>query len=161
MWCPHETKVGAKMEALQESVSDVSDILHSLRKLPPLHVLDDPCHLVSHSFLKYPLESQLTLNDKRRGCFENPSDKRDPQTGLDCPNILPIEHPDNVTNYDAIEMESTIQHPDSPSIDRFIMGTRLQTRDKKKKKHKLKTCEFHNLDNSRQGAQLKTMSQGK
>ena len=54
LWCPHETKIGAKMEALQESVSDVSDIIHSLKKLPTLHVLDDPCHFVRYFNLPTP-----------------------------------------------------------------------------------------------------------
>ena len=46
MWCQHDVKVGSKMEAMQESVSDVSDIVHSMKKFPPVHCLDDPCHLV-------------------------------------------------------------------------------------------------------------------
>ena len=46
VWCPHDTKIGSKLEALQESVSDVSDVLHSMKKLPTLHILDDPCHFV-------------------------------------------------------------------------------------------------------------------
>ena len=45
-WCPHNTKVGAKLETMQESVSDISDIIHCLEKMPKLHILDDPCHYV-------------------------------------------------------------------------------------------------------------------
>ena len=45
-WCSHDFKVGAKMEVMQESVSDISDIVHCLKKLPPLHCLDDPCTFV-------------------------------------------------------------------------------------------------------------------
>ena len=46
MWCQHEMKIASKLETMQESVSDVSDILHTMKKIPPVHVLDDPCHLV-------------------------------------------------------------------------------------------------------------------
>lgn len=31
MHCPHKTKVGAKLQACQESVSDPSDLIHSLK----------------------------------------------------------------------------------------------------------------------------------
>ena len=46
VWCDHDSKVGAKMETMQESVSDVSDIVHCMKKLPKLHVLDDACTFV-------------------------------------------------------------------------------------------------------------------
>ena len=131
--------------------------IYILYEYLPLHNL-----MFSHSFLKYPLESQISLNSERRGCFEPPSEIEDPNKDIDCPDILPIEHPDNITNYAAMDTPCQIDHPDCSSMQRYVMGTRLQTKDKgKKKKHKLKTCEFHNLDNSKQGAQLKTMSQGK
>ena len=45
-WCIHDFKIGAKMESIQESVSDISDIIHSMKKFPVLHILDDPCHFV-------------------------------------------------------------------------------------------------------------------
>ena len=45
-WCPHDMKVGAKLEVMQESVSDISDIIHCMKKFPKLHLLDDPCHFV-------------------------------------------------------------------------------------------------------------------
>ena len=48
-WCPHDMKVGAKLEAMQESVSDISDIIHSMVKFPKLHCLDDPCTFVRYS----------------------------------------------------------------------------------------------------------------
>ena len=50
VWCPHEVKVGSKLESLQESVSDVSDIIHSLKKMPTLHLLDDACHFVRYKY---------------------------------------------------------------------------------------------------------------
>lgn len=113
--------------------------------------------------MKYPIESQLSLNIDRRGCFETVSDTLDPTTDIDCPDIIPIEHSENVTDFRAMEVDSQLCHPDGSTVKRYVMGTRLQTKlkGKKKKKHKLKTCQFHNLDLSKQGAQLKTMSQGK
>ena len=44
VWCPHNTKIGSKMETMQETVSDVSDVIHCMKKLPTLHILDDACH---------------------------------------------------------------------------------------------------------------------
>lgn len=114
----------------------------------------------SHSFLKYPLESQFSLGLDRRGCFEPPSETEPPNTGIDCPDILPIGHPANITNMKAMEDDSQMVHPDCATMQRYVMGTRLQTKVKKKQ-HKLPTCDFHDLDKSKQGADLKTMSQGK
>ena len=45
LWCPHETKVGTVMQTLQESVADPCDLTHSMKKLPKLHICDDPCTL--------------------------------------------------------------------------------------------------------------------
>jgi hypothetical protein len=47
-WCTHDFKIGAKMEVMQESVADISDIIHCMKKFPPLHILDDPCHFVRY-----------------------------------------------------------------------------------------------------------------
>ena len=71
-----------------------------------------------------------------------------------------MEHPENITNVKAMEDESQLLHPDCSTMQRYVMGTRLQTKVDGKKKHKLPTCDFHDLDNSKQGANLKTMSQG-
>ena len=109
MWCPHNTKVGSKMETMQETVSDVSDVLHCMKKLPTVHILDDACHftrlkvrqshhciimiiwlICSHSFIKYPEESRLSLGSERRGCFEAPSEHKEPTMGINCTEILPI-----------------------------------------------------------------------
>ena len=116
----------------------------------------------SHSFLKYPLESQISLGTDRRGCFEPPSEDFEPNRGIDCPDIVAIENPSNVTDYTAMDDESQLVHPDCASGCRYVMGTRLQTKAKgKKSKHKLATCKFHDPDLSNQGADHKTMSQGK
>ena len=39
VWCEHLFKVGSKMQACQESVSDPADVLMSLKKLPILGIL--------------------------------------------------------------------------------------------------------------------------
>ena len=106
------------------------------------------------------MESQISLGVDRRGCFEPPSETEPPNTAIDCPDILPIGHPANITNKNAMEDESQILHPDCATMQRYVMGTRLQN-VKGKKQHKLPTCDFHDPDNSKQGADLKTMSQGK
>ena len=68
MHCSHLFKVGSKIQACQESVSDPSDLIHSLKvgvyiyliyyyvkvklifqKIPVLMICDDPCTYVSHS----------------------------------------------------------------------------------------------------------------
>ena len=120
-------------------------------------------YFFSHSFLKYPLESQISLGIDRRGCFEPPSEIIKPNRGIDCPDILPIEHPNNVTDCSAMKEESQILHPDCASEQRYVMGTRFQTKQKggQTKKHKLVTCQFHDLDLSNTGKEIKTMSQGK
>ena len=115
----------------------------------------------SHSFIHYPIESQVSLGTERRGCFEPPSDTTEPNSGIVCYDIVPIESPANVTKSENMKYDSQILHPDSQNTNRYVMGTRLQTSGKKGKiSHKLATCKFHNLDLSKQGAQVKTMSQG-
>lgn len=46
LYCEHLVKIGAKFMSRQESVSDVSDIAHSLLKLPLVHICDDSCNYV-------------------------------------------------------------------------------------------------------------------
>ena len=46
MYCEHLTKVASKFMPVQESVSDPSDIIHSLKKMPVVHLMDDPCTFV-------------------------------------------------------------------------------------------------------------------
>ena len=43
MFCEHGTKVGSKLHPVQESVSDVSNILRSMKKYPVGHIMDDSC----------------------------------------------------------------------------------------------------------------------
>ena len=76
-----------------------------------------------------------------------------------CLDIVGTESPENETNPANMSIPSQIVHPDAKNQNRYVTGTRLQTHGKKKS-HKLKSCQFHNLDNSRQGTHIKTMSQG-
>ena len=46
LWCPHDTKIGSKIEPAQESSSDVDNLVRTMKKFPTLHFCDDPCHLV-------------------------------------------------------------------------------------------------------------------
>ena len=48
--CEHLFKIGSKLHAVQESVSDPSDILHSMRKYPVCHVCDDSCTYIRYNF---------------------------------------------------------------------------------------------------------------
>ena len=114
----------------------------------------------SHDFIKYPLESQLSLGVDRRGCFEPPSETEPPTKGITCTDILPIDHADNITCEAAMDNPSQLLHPDCSSMQRYIMGTRLQTKGGTSK-HKLPTCDFHDLDNCVEGIHFKTMSQGR
>ena len=115
----------------------------------------------SHSFIHYPLESQISLGTERRGCFEPPSETRDPNTDIVCMDIVPTESPENETYPANMDIPCQLFHPDSKNQQRYVTGTRLQTGGKgRKKSHKLKTCQFHNLDHCKQGAEVKTMSQG-
>lgn len=71
------------MEAVQESVSDPSNIIHSLKFRPVLHICDDACTLAEYEILHYPEESQACLSD-RKGCFEKPVEGQDPKCNIDC-----------------------------------------------------------------------------
>ena len=61
---------------------------------------------------------------------------------------------------DRTKFESTdpLEHPDSTNVNRYILGTRLQTKSGNKG-HKRNTCSFHDLDLSEQGKFIKSMTQ--
>ena len=48
---------------------DPSNIVHSLKKRPILHILDDPCTLSEFERIHYPADSDVCLGE-RKGCFE-------------------------------------------------------------------------------------------
>ena len=73
------------------------------------------------------------LGTERRGCFEPPSDTNKPNSNIDCLDIVPIESEFNVTNIENMKVDNQLVHPDSANINRYIMGTRLQTRGAKGK----------------------------
>ena len=62
---------------------DPSNIVHSLKKRPILHILDDPCTLSEFERIHYPADSDVCLGE-RKGCFEKPSEHVDPTIGIDC-----------------------------------------------------------------------------
>ena len=81
--CPHLFKLASKMEVIQESVSDPSNICHSFKKRPICVVCDDACTLTDYEFIHYPEESETCLGS-RRGCFEAPSDSKEPSRDIEC-----------------------------------------------------------------------------
>ena len=112
----------------------------------------------------YRLESQISLGTERRGCFEPPSDDYPPNYNVECPDILPTELQGYEPSVEAAQHESPLEHPDSKTGKRFVMGTRMQTTGhgtNSKMKHKLPSCSFHNIDCSKEGKHVKTMSQGR
>ena len=136
-----------------------SDAVHTLKKMPKGHVMDDPCGYVRLNFLRYPSESRQIYGDQR-GCFEPPSDTMKPNNEIDCPDITPLTLTDHTTtvNREAMNDIDPLVHPDSPSLTRYCLGTKLQM-DPKRKSHKSPTCAFHNAALSKQGRLLKTMTQ--
>lgn len=70
----------------------------------------------------------MSLGTERRGCFEPVSETIEPRRGISCLDIVPIESPENVTNYERMKDDSQLLHPDSSNLNRYVMGTRLQTR---------------------------------
>ena len=195
------------MESVQESVSDPSNIIHSMKKRPVLHVCDDPCTLVEYELVHYPEDSDICFSG-RKGCFETPKEGHEPLCNIDCKvscvlvlvprkqvvikfidslqshdefkssirgydlSTLPpqIEYPTNLVYFQDIEpiQQETnrehfgdgnpLDHPDSSNRNRYVFGTRLQSKSGHKG-HKRDTCAYHNLDLSQQGATIKSMTQ--
>ena len=95
----------------------------------------------------------------KHGCFEKPSSKRDPTSNIDCPDITPLMFSGNMANREAMKNESRLIHPDTgSSLVKYVLGTRLQMR-KGRTSHKMKTCEYHDVNLAIQGKYLKTMIQ--
>jgi hypothetical protein len=122
-------------------------------------ITDDACTYVRHSFSQpqYRVWSQLAFG-QYHGCFEKPSSTKDPTSNIDCPEIKPLNFCDNKVNREAMNNDSRLVHPDSSSLTKYCLGTRLQMR-KGKTSHKLKTCEYHDVNLSNQGKLLKSMTQ--
>ena len=144
------------MEVIQESVADPSNIIHSFKKRPILHICDDACTLSAYEIAHYPEESLRCLGD-RRGCFEIPSDSRKPMSNVDCKDLEPIEAEVDISKFESVD---PLDHPDSDNMNRYILGTRLQMKSQSKhRSHKRKSCQFHDLDLANQGRQIKSMVQ--
>ena len=61
-------------------------------------------------------------------------------------------------NRASFSKEDPLLHPDSENLQRFILGTRFQTKNNNKG-HKRNTCRYHDLDLSIQGQSIKSMTQ--
>ena len=70
-------------------------------------------------------------------------------------DLEPIKQETNRVHFDD---GNPLTHPDSPNFNRYVLGTRLQTKSGNKG-HKRETCAFHNLDLSQQGSRIKSMTQ--
>ena len=128
-----------------------------MKKLPIVHVMDDPCNAVRYSLHKY-LDICQEAFGTYKGCFEVPSETELPTEGVDCPDILPLEHSKRIANRGAMYDFDPLVHPDSCSKTRYCLGTAIQT-GKKNKSHKSPTCLFHDVKKSNQGKMIKTMTQ--
>ena len=126
--------------------------------MPIVHILDDSCTYVRHSFLRYPNESKQ-IYGTLKGCFEAPSKKK-PTYNVDCPEITPLTMMNSAQSVNKSKMNNSnpLIHPDSNSITRYCLGTKLQM-DPKKESHKSPQCAFHNAGLANQGSLLKTMTQ--
>ena len=60
---------------------------------------------------RYPDLAELAYGSERRGCFENPDEMKAPTSGIDCPDILPVEHEDR----DGYHMPEAMENP-SPLV---------------------------------------------
>ena len=120
---------------------------------------DDSCHFVRYSFAQpeHRVLSEYAFGEKL-GCFEKPSATRDPTKNIDCPDLTPLEFSGNPVNREAMKNPSRLVPPDSNSLTKYCLGTRLQMR-KGGTSHRLKTCSYHDANLSKQGKLLKTMTQ--
>ena len=78
-------------------------------------------HYFRHSFNRYPALSEQAFGSKG-GCFEKPSDRRNPQKDIDCPDVLPLQFSDNIPNREAMRHKSPLVHPDVNGTDRYCLG---------------------------------------
>ena len=156
VFCEHLFKIASKVQSLQESVSDPSDVVQSMKKMPKVHILDDSCNYVRYRIQKYPEQSAVAFGTLK-GCFELPSTKK-PSGSIDCPDILPLTMSTSRVNPGSMKNSDPLVHPDSNNKTRYCLGTRIQM-DPKKNSHKSPTCLYHDANLSDQGRMLKTMSQ--
>ena len=70
-------------------------------------------------------------------------------------DIEPIKPEADITKF---QNPDPLQHPDSDNMNRYILGTRMQSKSGHKG-HKRDTCAYHDLDLSIQGVTIKSMVQ--
>ena len=119
--------------------------------------MDDACNYVRYRLHKHPEESKSAYGILK-GCFETPSDTRKPRGSIDCSDIMPLTESTRKPNSQAMLDPNPLVHPDSNSLTRYCLGTRIQM-GKNKKSHKSPTCLFHDVNQAQQGKMLKTMTQ--
>lgn len=56
--------------------------------------------------LRYPAIAELAYGHERRGCFENPSNNRQPKDGIQCPDIVPVEYEDREGYPNSLAMKN-------------------------------------------------------
>ena len=81
--CPHRFKICTKMQAAQETVSDPSNIIHSMKKRPIVLICDDACTVAEYETIHYPHDSEICFGE-RKGCFQKPVKGIKPTSGIDC-----------------------------------------------------------------------------
>ena len=122
-------------------------------------IADDSCAYVRYSLAQ--LENQEESKQAfgmYRGCFQTPSPTVEPSSNIDCPDIAPLTFSSSTVNREAMNDPNKLVHPDSTSLRKYCLGTRIQMR-KGKSSHKLKACQYHDVNLSRQGKFLRTMTQ--
>ena len=93
-----------------------------------------------------------------KGCFQTPSTTQAPDSDIDCPAVSPLTFSNSIVNREAMNDPNKHVHPDSVSKVKYCLGTRIQMQ-KGKSSHKLQTCQYHDVNKSKQGKFLRTMTQ--
>ena len=176
VYCQHCFKVGSKLLSGQETVADPFSIINSLKKIPVVHICgkqqycrcyqvllnqtfaDDSCTYVRYSLAQTDSPEQKLAFENLKGCFEPPSLTNEPDSDIDCPDVAPLTFSQCNVNREAMNDPNKLVHPDSTSLVKYCLGTRIQMR-KGKPSHKLNTCQFHDVNKSKQGKFLRTMTQ--
>ena len=102
--------------------------------------------LFRHARLRYPEHSRQAFGEKG-GCFEAPSEEKEPSKNISCPDILPLMYSENKMNRDAMLSADPLVHPDTSSLTRYCLGTGLQMREGRQS-HRSVQCSYHDANNS-------------
>eukprot|EP00794_Sanderia_malayensis_P021119 gene21119-23190_t len=89
--CRHGCTVASKFLILTESVRDAADLYLSLRHPPITFICDTACTFVRHVNIREPAVARDYWG-AYDGCFEIPSAKNKPNSGISVPAIVPLEY---------------------------------------------------------------------